>query len=333
MKARSVPWEKVEAELEQMVATSVIKPVCFSERASPIVPVLKRNGQVWICGDFKQTVKSVLKIDKYPIPNIDDLYSKVSGGHYFTQLDLSDAYLQVPLDEESQKLTTINTHKGLFMYTRLCFGIASLPGVFQRIIDQLIQEIPRTVAYLDNILISGRTMEEHNSNLHAVFMRLRDVGLHLKSDKCEFRKSSISYMAHRIDSEGIHPTQDKVNAICKTPTPKNVSELHNFLAFVNYYRQYLNNINTVLAPLYRLLKKGIPGKWGPDETFAFKQSKGLLMSTNVLIHYNIELKLIMTVDASPVAVGAVLLHIMKDRSEKLIYFASRALSKAEWNYV
>ena len=218
------------------------------------------------------------------------------------------------------------------MYTRLCFGIASSPGVFQRIIDQLIQGIPRTVAYLDDILISGWTMEEHNRNLRAVFMRLRDAGLRLKVDKCEFRKSSISYLGHRIDSEGIHPTQDKVNAICKAPTPKNVSELRSFLAFVNYYRRYLNNISTVLAPLYRLLQKGIPWKWGPDEAFAFKQSKGLLMSTNFLIHCNTELKLIMTVDASPVGVGAVLSHIMKDGSEKPIYCASRALSKAERNY-
>ena len=335
MRARSVPLtirEKVEAELEQIIATSVIKPVCFSEWASPIVPVLKRNGQIWICGDFKQTVNPVLQIDKYPIPNIDNLYSKVWGGHYFTQLDLSDAYLQVLLDEESQKLTTINTHKGLFMFTRLCFGIASLPGVFQRIIDQLIQGIPRTVAYLNDILISGRTIEEHNRKLRAVFMRLRDASLHLKGNKCEFRKSSISYLGHRIDSERIHPTQDKVNAICKAPTPKNVSELRSFLAFVNYYHWYLNNISTILTPLYRLLQKGIPWKLEPDETFAFKQSKGLLMSTNVLVHYNTELKIIMTVNSSPVGVEAVLSHIMKDGSEKPIYFPSRALSKAERNY-
>ena len=118
MDDRSVPLtirEKLEAELERMVATSVIKPVCFSEWALPIVPVLKGNGQVRIRGDFKKTVNPVLQIDKYPISNIDDLYSKVSCGHYFMRLDLSDAYLQVSLDEESQKLTTMNTHKGLFI--------------------------------------------------------------------------------------------------------------------------------------------------------------------------------------------------------------------------
>ena len=104
------------------------------------------------------------------------------------------------------------------MYTRLCFCIASSSGVFQRIIDQLIQGIPRTVDYLDDILISGQTMEEHNRNPRAVCKRLRDAGLRLKGDKCEFR----------IDSEGIHSMQEKVNAICKAPTPKNVSDLRSF---------------------------------------------------------------------------------------------------------
>ena len=93
---------------------------------------------------------------------------------------MSNAYLQVPLGEESQRLTTINTHKGLFMYTRLCFSIASSTGVFQRIIDQLIQETP--VTYLNDILISEQTMEEHNSNLRAVLKRLQDAGLSLRGD-------------------------------------------------------------------------------------------------------------------------------------------------------
>ena len=153
-----------------MVATSIDKQVYFSEWAS-IIPVLKRNGQVRICGNFKQTVNPVLQIDKYLIPNIHKLYSKVLVvGDYFMRLDFSDTYLQVLLDKESQRLTTINTHKGLFMYTRLCFGIASSPGVFQQIIDQLIQGISKTVAYLNDILISGQTMEEH-----VVLKRLRDA--------------------------------------------------------------------------------------------------------------------------------------------------------------
>ena len=159
MKHRSVPFER---RWKLNLIEWLVPPYQtnrFFRLGSPIVPVLKRNSQVRICGDFKQTVNPVLHIDKYPILNTDDLYSKVSWGYYFMRLDLSDTYLQVPLDEEIQRLTMINTHKGLFMYTRLCFGIISSPGVFQRIIDQLIQWISKTVVYLDDILITGQTVE------------------------------------------------------------------------------------------------------------------------------------------------------------------------------
>ena len=171
----------METELDRMVVISVIKPVSISEWASLIVPVLKRNSQIRIFRNFKQTFNPVLHIDKYLIPNIDDLHSKVSGeGHYFTRLYLRDANLQVSLEKESRRLTTINTHKGIFMHIQLCFGIASSQGVFPQIIDQPIQGIPKTVAHLDDILISRQSMEEHNA------------GFSHRSYKCEFKKSSIS---------------------------------------------------------------------------------------------------------------------------------------------
>ena len=141
---------------------------------------------------------------------------------------MSDTYSQVLLDGESQRLTTIDIHKVFFMYSRLCFGISSSPGVFQRIIDPVIQGIAKTVAYLDNILISGQTMEEHYSNLRAVFKRLLDAGPRLRGDKCKLKRSSIPYLDHKIDAGGIHPTLEKVHAIRKAPTPKNLSELHIF---------------------------------------------------------------------------------------------------------
>ena len=222
----------------------------------------------------------------------------------------------------------INTHKGHFMYTWLCFGIASSPGLFQQIINQLIQEIPKTVAYLNDILILGQTMEEHNSNLHAVLKRLQHAGLHLRSNKCEFKKLLISYLGYSIDSEEINLTQEKVNAIRKAPTPRMCQNCIVFLAFVNYYHCYLNNISTVLTPLYKSLQKGILWKWALGEGFTFEQSKELLMSTNVLVHYNAKLKII----TLPVGVDPVLLHIMAVGSEKPIYLASRILSRAEQNY-
>ena len=137
-KPRSVPFalrSKVEAELERLVAEGVLRPVEFSEWAAPIVPVLKPNGDVRICGDYKLTINAAAKLDDYPIPRIEDLYAELTGGVLYSKLDLSNAYQQVCLHEDSQKFTTITTSRGLFMYTRLCYGLASAPGIFQRIME------------------------------------------------------------------------------------------------------------------------------------------------------------------------------------------------------
>ena len=171
-KPRPVPLAmraKVESKLDRLQEERVIRPVEFSEWAAPIVPVLKASGDIRICGDYKVTINHAVKVDKYPIPNIDDLFTKESGGRLFTTLDLSNAYQQVVLDEESRKLTTINTTRGLFEYVRLPYGVSSAPGIYQRIMEQLLQNIPMTVVYLDDILVSGSTPEEHDRNLRTVF--------------------------------------------------------------------------------------------------------------------------------------------------------------------
>ena len=125
-----------------MEANGVIVPVEHSDWAALIVPVLKTNGEVRICGDYKLTVNKAAKVDQYPIPNIDDLYSKLSRGVAYSKLDLSHAYEQVCLSSESQHLTTITTLKGLFAYTRLCYGVSSAPGIFQRAMEQIVQGLP-----------------------------------------------------------------------------------------------------------------------------------------------------------------------------------------------
>lgn len=155
---RSVPYamkEKVELELDRLHQQGIIEPVQFSEWAAPIVPVLKQNGGVRICGDYKLTLNGVAKLDTYPLPRIEDLFSSLSGGKYFSKLDLAQAYLQLPLDEASRKYVTINTQKGLYQYTRLPFGVASAPSIFQRTMDNLLQGIAKVCVYLDDILITG----------------------------------------------------------------------------------------------------------------------------------------------------------------------------------
>ena len=155
-KARSLPFalkEKVEAELQRLKEQGNISPVTYSDWAAPIVPVMKQNGNVRICGDYRVTVNQAIKIDSYPLPRIEELFAKLSGGKYFSRLDLSQAYLQLQLDDDSKKLVTVNTQRGLYQYHRLPFGVSAAPGVFQRCIETLLQGCHGISVYLDDILL------------------------------------------------------------------------------------------------------------------------------------------------------------------------------------
>ena len=135
--------ERVESELERLDKQGVIEPVKYSEWAAPIVPVLKSDqSSVRICGDYKMTINQVAKPDCYPIPRIEDLFASLSNGERFTKLDMSNAYQQLVLDKESRELTTINTHKGLYQYRRLPFGVSAAPAIFQRTMECMLRGIP-----------------------------------------------------------------------------------------------------------------------------------------------------------------------------------------------
>lgn len=197
-KPKPIPYamrEKVEHELNCLVDMGVLKPVESSEWATTIVPIPKSNGQLRLCGDYKITVNPHLKIDRYPIPRIQDLLAILNGGTVFSKIDLSHAYLQVELEEESKSLVTISTHKGLFAYNRLCFGVASAPGLFQREMEQVLYGL-EGVCFFYDILISGLTRAIHDERLRAVLNRLKECGLTVKKEKCQCGKESVEFLGY-----------------------------------------------------------------------------------------------------------------------------------------
>ena len=235
-KPRPVPYalrKKVEKELDQLEEEGVILPVQHSEWAAPIVPVLKPNGTVRICGDYKLTANTATQTEVYPLPQIEDLFASLAGGKVFSKLDLSNAYLQLPLAEASQPLATVNTHKGLYHYLRLLFGISSAPAIFQRTMETLLQGLPHVCVYLDDILITGHSQQDHLRNLEAVLKQLEEAGMHLKKETCAFLLPEVEYLGHKISKEGLQPTETKVRAIAEAPEPKRVAELRSFLGLVN----------------------------------------------------------------------------------------------------
>ena len=168
--------------------------------------------------------------------------------------------------------------------------------------------------------------------LEEVFARLAKADLKVKKHKCKFMVRSVPYLGHVIDGEGIHPLSEKVEAIRQAPTPKNVTELKSYLGLLTYYGKFLPNLSTRLAPLYLLLRQKEVWKWTTAQDKAFKESKELLTSSNLLVHFNSDLPLLLACDASAYGIGAVLAHRMPDGSEKPIGYVSRTLNSAERSY-
>ncbi|KAL7834748.1 hypothetical protein SRHO_G00289950 [Serrasalmus rhombeus] len=247
-------FSQVEAELKRLTELGVISPVAQSDWATPVVPVNK-DGTVRLCGDFKVTLNPALCIDKYPIPRIEDLFASLAGGKHFSKLDLSNAYLQMEVEESSKKLLTISTQKGLFCFNCLPFGVASSPALFQKAMDQVLLGLPHTHCYLDDILVSGPDKQTHLKTLNAVLSRLEEYGLHLKQEKCLFFQESVEYLGHIIDAAGLHKSPEKVCAIIDAPAPGDVSQLRSFLGMLNYYGRFIPDLATVLKPLNELLNK------------------------------------------------------------------------------
>nr|XP_034838819.1 uncharacterized protein K02A2.6-like [Maniola hyperantus] len=324
--------DKVNKEIDRLLELGVLEPVEHSEYASPIVPVLKRNGSVRLCADYSVSINKQLVIEKYPLPTVSELFSKLHGGQKFTKLDLSMAYNQFVLDEESQKITCINTHRGLYRYTRLVFGLASAPAIFQRAMESVLSGMNGVLCLLDDVLITGANDGEHLDRLHAVLQRLQEAGLTLQKEKCEFFKDEVSYLGYIINKDGLKKSPSKVKAILEASVPTNVNQLQSFLGLVNYYRSFVPSASTILSPLYDLLKKGVKWNWGQLHSKAFNTIKRLLASDQVLTHFNPNAKVILTVDASPSGLGAILSQIGSDGTEKPVAFASRTLSVAEKHY-
>ena len=183
------------------------------------------------------------------------MFSALANGESYTKLDLARAYKQMKVKLECQPLLTINTHRGLYRYTRLPFGITTAPSLWQRAMAQVLSGIPNVAYYIDDILITGRTRAEHIENLRMVLRRLREYGLKLKHSKCEFFAKDLEFLGHRISPAGVKPTAARIASIRDAPPPTNKQELRSFLGMLTYNARFLPNVSHILYPLNQLLQQ------------------------------------------------------------------------------
>lgn len=335
MKPRPIPFVfkvKIENELQRLLDEGVITPIESSDWGTPLVPVLKSDGSVRICGDYKVTVNKAIINIRYPLPRIEDIFMKLNGGESFTKVDLSNAYNQIRLDEESAKLLTWSTHKGLYKLNRLPFGITPASSIFQKTLEQTLQGLNGVANFVDDIIITGKTRKEHEDNLRKVFLKLQDAGFRIKLNKCAFFQDEINYLGHTITKYGLKKNTDKIKAILEAPQPQNTTQVKSFAGLVNYYSKFVPNVSSIMKPIYQLLKKNNRFEWNHDCEVAFNQIKKIISSDNVLTHFDPELPIILSTDASYNGIAAALSHQMKNGDIRPVLFISRTLSSAESNY-
>ena len=227
---------------------------------------------------------------------------------------------------------TINTHRGLYRYNRLPFGVASAPAIFQKLMDSVLQGLPHVICYIDDILVTESSDEDHLYNLARVLQRLEKHGFRLKQEKFKFLQPAVEYLGHKIDAEGLHALPSKIEAIVHAPEPCNVQELRPFLGLLNYYGKFIPNLASLLHPLNSLLQHLRKWDWNAECQEAFNQAKIALSSSTILVHYDPEMPITLAGDASAYGIGAVISHILPDGTERPIAFASRTLSSSEKNY-
>ena len=289
--------------------------------------VKKADGSTRLCADF-----STLEDHQYPLPTPDDLYTILNSGTCFAKLDLTEAYLQVEVAATSRELLTINTHRGLFQFTRLPFGVKTAPAIFQQIMDTMLTGVEGTAAYLDDIIIVGQSNQELTERISRVLTCIQDFGFQLWPEKCHFYLPSIKYLGFIFDRQGRRPDPDNVAAIQYMPPPSDISSLRVFLGLVSYYGSFLPSLHQIKAPLNKLLTKDTKWSWPIDCQKSFDKIKSLIKSDLLLTHFDLNKKIVVAADASNHGVGAVISHTFTDGTEKAIMHAARSLTPAERNY-
>ena len=208
------------------------------------------------------------------MPTLDDLKKVLAGATVFSVVDLNKGYHQLELAEESRQISTFDTHIGLFRHKHLFLGAKSAAEEFQNTIQQRLAPITGSINMSDDILVFGKTQEEHDSSLLAVLDMIRDNNLTANKAKCKFGQSSVTYFGHTFLKEGVCPTGERVEALVNASPLETQSEVRSLLGLAQYISHFLAHFSSVVAPLRLLLRKDQPFEWGCDTAACLRDSEG-----------------------------------------------------------
>lgn len=320
---------KLKLKLEHMVKTGIIeKAKGHCPWVNYLVTVEKKDVEksLRVCLDPKELNKSMENEHSY-IPTFDDIASKLHDMRYFSVLDLKDGYWHVKLSPKSREYCTFATPYGNYRFLRMPFGIKTGPSVFQTMNFEIFGDIEGVLIYFDDILIFGRSREEHDEILKKVLERAREKKVRFNENKIQIACEEVKYIGHIFSFNEIKPDPDRLKAIEKMGRPKNKKDLQTFLGVANYLRPFVPNLSELTAPLRELLMKNVIFLWTEQHDKVINEIKNHILNSKILVPFDITQDISIQCDASQNGLGCCLLQ-----NGRPISFASRSLSSAEQNY-
>lgn len=319
-KIRTPLRDKLNALQSLNIISNDVKNVIWF---SNLVVVEKDDGSIRVCLDPNRLNKHI-KRELFLIPSFEEIKLKLTNKKLFTVLDIKDGFWHCKLSPESTKYVGFHTPFGSFKFLRLPFGIICAPEIFQKVLTKYFGDIPNVIIYFDDILICGETEEEHDRAFAEVMRRAEELNIKFNKSKFQFKKTSINYMGHVLNQEGISPNPEYLEAILQLKNPNNRKELQSFLGSVNYVREYIPHLADLIQPFRGLLKKNSVFTWQQIHTENFNKIKEAVCAISSLANFNPAKKITLQCDASQFGLGACLLQ-----EKRPIAFASRNLSDAE----
>lgn len=336
-----IPYSQREAAdkcIQEMLERDIIMEAPESPFNSPILLVPKKDGSVRLCNDFRKLNQQTVP-DVYPVPSIQDIFDRLKGHHYFSILDFRSAFYQLNLTPESSLKTAFSYNDRLYCYTRVPFGVRNGPSSWQRAINTALKGLETiSLAYADDVLVFGKNLLEHLSNMERVLKAITKAGLKLQIKKCSLLKTQVVYLGHKISNQGLYPDPEKLEAVKNYPRPTSIKQLQALLGCFNYYRRFVPRFAEIVFPLTDLLRTKRSGegqpcslRWTDEAEDSFLRIKNTLVSAPILRYPDTKKPWILHTDASSKAIGAVLSQIHENEEHPCGYI-SRRLSPAEENY-
>ena len=333
--------EIIQQQVKKLAESGLIRP-SESEWASNCLVVKKKDGTWRLCIDYRALNLKTKNPDSYSLPRIDDTIDALGDAKYFCTLDLIQGYHQVELTERSKEKTAFHApqvNPSHWEYIYMPFGLVRAPRTFQRLMDRVIRGLSHRIAlaYLDDIIVYGATLDKTLENLELIFDRLRQANLKLKAKKCMLFATEVNYLGYVITSKGIKTDPKKVEAIKNWHPPVNVRTVRSFLGLVQYYSKFIKNFADVCRPLNHLTRKGVPFEWTADCQRSFEAIKQMMVSAPILAYPKSTGQFVLDTDASAYAYGGVLSQMQEsdvtgELEERVIAYVSRNFTDTERMY-